>query len=308
MTTPQVKIRTHSVSRSAFTLVELMVVILIIGILAGIATPFIFGALTRAREFTIENEMLQMNAAIEQFNTKNGFYPPAIGPGLEVETAADLVPYLNRLSPGHAEVSSGGLATWWENVGQHLRQDSSLVFWLSGLSASKQYPLSGKAAYTVAGAMSLCPYNASRFANDADIVDDDGNPINISRNVFFEFKAGQLVNADPGLPPGIKVYNQPSGKGDLLAYNYRDFKSYGDGTPGSAYFNGVNATTGLPNFFNPTSFQIVAPGMDGALFNRDEGDDDALPVTDLSDATQVDPGQDDNITNFSGGRLEKSYP
>ena len=155
MTTPQLTTRTARIKRNAFTLVELMIVIVIIGILVGISSPFIFAAITRAKEFTIQNEIVQMDAAVQRFETKYGFFPPAIGPGLEIDTAGDpkveLVEfrrYLNRIAPNHAEggpESGGGLDNWWDQVGANLNAESSLVFWLSGLCTSKQYPLSGNA-------------------------------------------------------------------------------------------------------------------------------------------------------------------
>ena len=89
MTTPQTKKRTTLVQRTAFTIAELLVVMLIIAILAGIAAPFIFEALNRAREFAIQNEIGQMDAAIRRFETEHGFFPPAIGSGLEINTDDD---------------------------------------------------------------------------------------------------------------------------------------------------------------------------------------------------------------------------
>ena len=308
MTTPRVKTKTNpaqraakSVQRAAFTLVELMIVIVIIGILAGIATPFIYSALVRAKEFTVENEMQQLNAAVERFRTDNGFYPPAIGPGLEIDTTNPTVAvptfrrYLNRIAPNHAEGSGAGndgLSVWWTTVGCKLDASSSLVFWLSGLCTSKQYPLSGSAALV---GTPLAPYNASLLSDDTTSI----KPA-IDRQIFFEFNQGQLVNAPSAtaIPAGIKAYNQPNGKGNNLAYQYRDSKSYMSGIP--AYY--VGDPTVPESYFNPTSFQIVGPGMDGLLSNQE------MPNTNLIDESGVDPAQDDNITNFSSGRLEKSYP
>ena len=166
MTTPQVKNRTNFVQRTAFTLVELMIVIVIIGILAGIATPFIYNALIVSKEFTITNEVQQMNAGVERFKTEHGFYPPTFG--IEVTNVAEFRRYLNRIAPQHAEgtgTDGGGLNQWWTNVGSNLDQRSGLVFWLSGLCTSKQYPLSGKA--TLVGTP-LAPYSASKFVDDSD--------------------------------------------------------------------------------------------------------------------------------------------
>ncbi|MDB2686873.1 prepilin-type N-terminal cleavage/methylation domain-containing protein [Mariniblastus sp.] len=308
MNTPQVKTRTNSVRRAtssvhraAFTLVELMVVILIIGILVGIATPVIFRAMAASKELTVINEVQQMNAATEAFKTKYGFYPPAFGPGLEIDTSnsaagvAAFNRYLTRIAPNHAEVSSGGLLAWWTNVGINLDERSSLVFWLSGLCTSKQFPLSGSGALVTAGS-SLAPYNANV------LLDDVTTPgATIDRNVFYEFNNGQLTSLlDPtGAPivPGIKGYNQAQGKGegDALAFHYRDFKSYAAGASPAYHYQ--DPTTGAVTFLNPTSVQIVGPGLDGVLAEQ--------PNTNLVGSS--DPTQDDNITNFSNGRLEKSF-
>ena len=313
MTTPQLTTRTARIKRNAFTLVELMIVIVIIGILVGISSPFIFAAITRAKEFTIQNEIVQMDAAVQRFETKYGFFPPAIGPGLEIDTTsrdldAELVEfrrYLNRIAPNHAEGgpgSGGGLDNWWREVGAKLDAESSLVFWLSGLCTSKQYPLSGNAMIVRNGPV-LAPYNANKDVNDADL------PFTIDRDVFFEFTSGQIVINDPTAGVnGIKSYHQPEGKGDSLAYRYRDSKSYTPSDPTvAALAYHVEEPGGTIVFFNPGTFQIICPGMDGKVTRQT---DTAVVVTNTfalaspSTEADVDPEQDDNITNFANGRLD----
>ena len=265
MTTPQVKTRFNAAQRAAFTLVELMVVILIIGILTAIATPFIFGALTTSREFTIINEVQQMSAAVERFKTKHGFYPPSLNSGATngVNSVGEFRRYLNRIAPNHAEgtgADGGGLQTWWTNVGSKLDARSSLVFWLSGLCTSKQYPLSGSAAFTTTP---LAPYNTNK------LLDDVTETTPIDRNVFYDFKFDQLVSVDPTAAAtlGIKVYNQPYGKGDDLAFRYRDFKSYMV-TSNNAYYN-VDPTVAA-NFSQPNLISNCWPRIgwrdDGCRF------------------------------------------
>ena len=302
MTTPHVTTRTK---RNAFTLTELMIVIVIIGILVGISSPFIFAAMRTAKEFTITNEIVQLDAAVQRFETKHGFFPPAIGPGLEIDTMsstgqADFLRYLNRIAPTHAE-RGAGLASWWNQVGCKLEGDSSLVFWLSGLCTSKQYPLSGNAAIANSSTP-LAPYNANKDFNDMDL------GVTIDRDVFFEFTSGRLVDSPAGIA-GIKSYNQPEGKGDALAYRYRDSKSYtpSDLTAAALAYH-VEEPGGTIVFFNPGTFQIICPGMDGQITRQT---DQSMVVTDTvalsMPSANADPEQDDNITNFANGRLDTVF-
>ena len=305
MTTPHVTTRTTRIKRNAFTLTELMIVIVIIGILVGISSPFIFAAMRTAKEFTIQNEIVQMDAAVQRFETKHGFFPPAIGPGLEIDTMsstgqADFLRYLNRIAPNHAE-RGAGLASWWEEVGRKLEGDSCLVFWLSGLCTSKQYPLSGNAAIANSSTP-LAPYNANKDFNDMDL------GVTIDRDVFFEFTSGRLVDSPAGIA-GIKSYHQPEGKGDSLAYRYRDSKSYTPSDPTvAALAYHVEEADGTIVFFNPGTFQIICPGMDGQITRQT---DQSMVVTDTvalsMPSANADPEQDDNITNFANGRLDTVF-
>ena len=254
-------------------------------------------------EFRIENEVMQLNAAVERFNTEYGFYPPAIGPNLEIDSVEKFSQYLGRIAPNHDEgtgVDGGGLDKWWTHVGRHLDERSSLVFWLSGLCSSKRYPLSGNARLTTP----LAPYDANKCFDDSEFTDETGAPtdVNINRHVFFEFRQRQLASCSGRIPLGIKGYNQPYSKGDLRMFEYRDFMSYEEATLNSvlktAYHSDVDDNGNPINFFNPTSFQIVGPGMDGKM------SDEAIANTNLADSA-FDSAQDDNITNFSSGRLEK---
>ena len=77
MNTPTSDLRTPNLKRSAFTLVELLIVITIIGILVGLLLPAVRGALKSANELAVRTEMTQIEQAIESFNTQYGFYPPS---------------------------------------------------------------------------------------------------------------------------------------------------------------------------------------------------------------------------------------
>ena len=62
--------------RWAFTLIELLIVVAIIGILAAIAVPNFLNAQVRAKVARAEGDMQALSTALEMYNLDNGAYPP----------------------------------------------------------------------------------------------------------------------------------------------------------------------------------------------------------------------------------------
>ena len=58
-----------------FTLLELLVVILILGLLAGIVIPRIVGRVDQAKYESTRIQLKALKSALEQFRMDNGFYP-----------------------------------------------------------------------------------------------------------------------------------------------------------------------------------------------------------------------------------------
>jgi prepilin-type N-terminal cleavage/methylation domain-containing protein len=73
---------------AGFTLVEIMVVVVLIGLLAAIALPAFKRVQTKSRATVIVNNLRQFASAFEQYATQNGAWPPdslatVIPPGMD---------------------------------------------------------------------------------------------------------------------------------------------------------------------------------------------------------------------------------
>ncbi|MEO6445675.1 MAG: type II secretion system major pseudopilin GspG [Gemmatimonadaceae bacterium] len=61
--------------RTGFTLLELIVVIIVLGLLAGLVAPQIFGRVSEARVTTAKTQMELLGTALDNYRLDNGSYP-----------------------------------------------------------------------------------------------------------------------------------------------------------------------------------------------------------------------------------------
>ena len=80
-------------TRRGFTLVELVVVVLILGILAAVAAPKMFDTASAARENGSKQSLSVLRDAIELYKAQNGSYPAASS------LTTDLQPFLKGPFP-----------------------------------------------------------------------------------------------------------------------------------------------------------------------------------------------------------------
>ncbi|MFP4035137.1 MAG: type II secretion system major pseudopilin GspG [Desulfovermiculus sp.] len=66
---------TNNKKRAGFTLIELMVVIVILGILAGLIVPRLTDKPDKARVVKAKMQIENLTMAVKQFKLDNGFYP-----------------------------------------------------------------------------------------------------------------------------------------------------------------------------------------------------------------------------------------
>jgi general secretion pathway protein G len=66
---------TRKRQRSGFTLLELVVVIIVLGLLAGIVAPQIIGRLSEAKSTTAKTQIELLSVALDGYRLDNGSYP-----------------------------------------------------------------------------------------------------------------------------------------------------------------------------------------------------------------------------------------
>ena len=136
----------------AFTLVELLVVIGIIGLLAALLTPAVMQSLTKARNAAIKSEIDMLHTAIMNYKSEYGSFPPATDNSYTAGTPA--VRHLARLFPRVTNVPAqfAGLAA--------LTPYNAMFAWLSGFTDDPSSPL-----VPATSRKKLFDFDQSRVAN-----------------------------------------------------------------------------------------------------------------------------------------------
>lgn len=97
--------QTH-VARKGFTLVELVVVILVLGIIAAIAAPKMFDTAGDARTNSTIQSLTVIRNAVELHRAQNGAYPGDAG--TEVDFKSDLASFLQGPFPKNPLTAAAG--------------------------------------------------------------------------------------------------------------------------------------------------------------------------------------------------------
>lgn len=84
--------------RKGFTLVELVVVVMILGILAAVAAPKLLGTSSAASENGLKQSLAVIRDAIERYAAEHGGDLPG-NAGTEADLKSDLTPYLRGTFP-----------------------------------------------------------------------------------------------------------------------------------------------------------------------------------------------------------------
>ncbi len=136
-------------SPTGFTLVELLVVIGIIALLAGLLTPAVMRSLSSSRAAAVKAEMDLLDTALMNYKNEYGSFPPSDMRGLwnnsgnAVNTSHPAYKHLQRIFPRLTEQTTGGMTSPYYWMAQ-MSPAQALVFWLQGYFDDPQYPLTNR--------------------------------------------------------------------------------------------------------------------------------------------------------------------
>lgn len=290
-------------TRAAFTLLELLAVITIISILLALILPSIAAARRRAAEVATGTEMKQFEQALSSFKAKFNRFPPSSITLYGTQAGWDSDPTAKAIirsmwrdfnfatggrSPGTPQNTTVGGANYhpWGTGNVVLTGDECLVFFLGGVPVDNGtgvpptlagFSANGRFPFAIGGENRDGPFFTEWKEQEKRLV--DGTP------------------SDAGGPDGVYSYTDGLGEGKVpMWYSASNDGRYLNGDP--VYYQGDGKTP-----WNRTTYQLIAPGADGEFGNIQQTATFKAIWTDSIEMDQTRFEEKDNITNFSGGRL-----
>ncbi len=289
--------------RSGFTLVELLAVIMIIALLAGLVTPAVMRSLSSAKAAAVKTEIDLLHMALMNYKNEYGAFPPADMRGLwngsSVNTGHAAYKHLQRIFPRIAE-RTGAPGSLTDSPYRYMAQMSpaqALVFWLQGYYDNPQYPLTNGAILSPSN-----PRSGDNNGSRKKLFDFDDKRLYAASRYFQAISNAQWGNPQTftprnnasGFDKDYPVYFPNQGNAGV-PFVYFPHTTYNAGplgpvtaaissfgaSPPVFYYHAVSTvgeTTYISPYFNssvpsspsraqlqqnPDTFQLIAGGADG---------------------------------------------
>jgi prepilin-type N-terminal cleavage/methylation domain-containing protein len=231
-----------SARRPAFTLVELLVVIVILAMLASLITVASMRGMSTARNARIKAEIDMLHMAIMSYKNEYGTLPPcADASGYASAATSVAVKHVARLFPRCGNVPAQFTAI----SAPALNPANALVAWLSGYTNDPTSPLA-----PVAARQARFNFDKSRLDSQQLVFYASGKP----SSPCIYIQVAEYANSWPSSP-----FNYTVG---TTTYTI----------PANAYF--AQPTTGKyvsgGPYANPDSFQILSAGQDETFGTDDD--------------------------------------
>lgn len=310
----------HVGPRRAFTLVEMLVVMVVIGVLIALLIPVIGGATRRGKNAAIFMELNDLARAIEAYKAKTGDYPPDFTNQLAV------VAHMKKAYP---RCNTARVVQWLNNSipnvtlnpdPRNLDPAEALVFWLTMTKNNPRDPLTGSGEY-----VSYFTFDQARLASTD--FDGDGwpeyTPARAAAAPYVYFDGRILSDSSSGMgqtcayawalyPTPYNAANPSPKELDRSAAKYKQvFFDPRENRARPYRSSAVSASTDTwPTAANPSEwlepgkFQIIHAGLDGHFGNDVTSGNPADPLLFKQFPAPnytITPEDYDNLTSFSGG-------
>ena len=272
--------------RSGFSLIELLIVIVIIGILMALILPGIANVRYKVRVGQVTAEMSQLEQALATFQNKFQTYPPSAitlwgtealwnSNPTDKSTIRSIWPDFDFSTAGRGDQSLHP----WGTTTKILSGEECLVFFLGGMPDYS----GGTAVPALRGFSKNARWPLAVAGENRD------GPF------FTEFKGERLSDLDAD---GVPEYlDSLLGQKTPMSYASASNGRYPNGA--RAYYQADGKTP-----WKKESFQIISPGEDGEFGNIVKTASFKAGYSETTDFT-TRRDEKDNIANFSGGLLEQ---
>jgi prepilin-type N-terminal cleavage/methylation domain-containing protein len=277
--------------RSAFTLVELMIVILILVILISLLAGAVFKVMARVPEVKTRTEITEMQVALQAFMNdyqlsdpppsylllyENVSLYPANSSNTQVAQSYAFLKKVFGTNLGNTDWNGNGVIDGPGGAGNPwtLYGEQCLVFYLGGIPSNPSNTLTPTAQPAGLGfSTNNMKPSMGTMAIDYQPTNPNGLPgpppnMGKRRGPYYPFDPSRLI---PQLNGGFFVYLDPwkSKTGQYYGqlggspYTYLSSRGVSNSYTATSAYGGVAYAFGSGQYYNPNGYQIISAGKDG---------------------------------------------